>query len=79
MFPSPGDIPDRGIKLCSPALQVDSLLLTPGEDPQNYDYSSNYVEMCNPSRLINPENFETVVLKVSLDHKNVFKLLALHL
>ena len=27
-FPSPGDLPDQGIELASPALQVDSLLLS---------------------------------------------------
>ena len=27
-FPSPGDLPDRGIEPTSPALQVDSLLLS---------------------------------------------------
>ena len=68
MFPSPGDIPDPRIKLWSPELQVDSLLLSPEESPQNYNYSSNHVEMCNRSRMINPENLETVVLKVSLDY-----------
>ena len=35
-FPSPGDLPDPGIELGSPALQVDSLPLShlgsPGED-----------------------------------------------
>ena len=34
---------------------MDSLLLSPAESPQNYNYSSNHVEMCNRSRMINPE------------------------
>ena len=32
-FPSPGDLPDPGIKPASPALQVDSLLLSHQESP----------------------------------------------
>ena len=33
-FPSPGDLPDPGIKPSSPALQVDSLLSEPPGKPQ---------------------------------------------
>ena len=32
-FPSPGDLPDPGIEPVSPALQVDSLLLSHQESP----------------------------------------------
>ena len=32
-FPTPGDLPDAGIKLRSPALQADSLLSEPPEKP----------------------------------------------
>jgi len=32
-FPSPGDLPDPGIKPTSPALQMDSLLLSYWEAP----------------------------------------------
>ena len=35
-FPSPGDLPDPGIKLASPALQADSL---PSESPGKPRYS----------------------------------------
>ena len=34
-FPSPGDLPDPGIELSSPALQADSLLSEPPGKPQN--------------------------------------------
>jgi len=33
-FPSPGDLPDPGIRPASPALQVDSLSLSHQESPQ---------------------------------------------
>ena len=33
-FPSPGDLPDPGIKPVSPALQADSVLSEPPEKPQ---------------------------------------------
>ena len=32
-FPSPGDLPNQGIELRSPSLQVDSLLSEPPEKP----------------------------------------------
>ena len=35
-FPSPGDLPDPGIELRSPALQADSLLSEPLGKPLNY-------------------------------------------
>ena len=34
-FPSPGDLPDPGIEPRSPALQADSLLSEPPEEPQS--------------------------------------------
>ena len=34
-FPSPGDLPDRGVKPGSPALQADSLWFEPPENPLN--------------------------------------------
>ena len=34
-FPSPGDLPNPGIKPMSPALQVDSLLADPPGKPKN--------------------------------------------
>ena len=34
-FPSPGDLPNPGIKSRSPALQVDSLLTEPPGNPRN--------------------------------------------
>ena len=37
LFPSPGDLPDPGIKLASPALQADSTTEPPGE-PHTYVY-----------------------------------------
>ena len=42
-FPSPGDLPDPGIKLGSPALQVDSLpseLSDPSPNPSELDTQS---------------------------------------
>ena len=35
-FPPPRDLPDPGIKPASPALQVDSLLLSHWESPLNF-------------------------------------------
>ena len=35
-FPSPGDLPDAGIKLGSPALQADSLWSEPPGKPELY-------------------------------------------
>ena len=35
LFPPPGNLPDSGIKLRSPALQVDSLLSQPPGKPKN--------------------------------------------
>ena len=35
-FPSPGDLPDPGIELWSPALQTDSLLTELQGKPQEY-------------------------------------------
>ena len=35
-FPSPGDFPDPGIKLGSPALQADSLLSEPSGNPSTF-------------------------------------------
>ena len=34
-FPSPGDLPDPGIKPASPALQADTLLTEPPEKPMD--------------------------------------------
>ena len=35
-FPSPGDLPDPGIELGSPALQADALLSEPMQDSKKY-------------------------------------------
>ena len=35
-FPSPGDLPDPGMELRSPALQADSLLSEPVRKPSGY-------------------------------------------
>ena len=35
LFPSPGDLPDPGIELASPALQADSLLLSHWVSPKS--------------------------------------------
>ena len=35
-FPSPGDLPDPGTELWSPALQADALTSEPPEKPQEY-------------------------------------------
>ena len=39
-FPSPGDLPDPGIKLGFPPLQADSLLSEPLEEPQKVKYKA---------------------------------------
>ena len=40
-FPSPGDLPDPGIESRSPALQADSLLSEPPENPK-YSLNDSY-------------------------------------
>ena len=42
-FPSPGDLPDPGIKPRSPALQVDCLL---SEPPGGESNEENYITIC---------------------------------
>ena len=41
-FPSPGDVPDPGIELDSPALQVDSLPSEPSENPLFTERTSQF-------------------------------------
>ena len=43
-FPSPGDLPDPGIKPMSPALQADSLLLSYLERSQRQTSYENIIE-----------------------------------
>ena len=42
-FPSPGDLPNPGIKPRSPALQVDSLLSEPPEKPHSVAKFSEFI------------------------------------
>ena len=44
-FPSPGDLPDPGIKPGSPALQTDTLLSEPPEKPNIFNHKSLHVSM----------------------------------
>ena len=44
MFPSPGDLPDPGIVLGSPALQADALLSEPPRKPHTYGIYIRYSE-----------------------------------
>ncbi|MCU6016631.1 hypothetical protein [Clostridioides difficile] len=54
-FPSPGDLPDSGIKLGFPALQVDSL---PSEPPGKQIQLSNPVLLAIiPCCTLDPQNF----------------------
>ena len=46
-FPSPGDLPDPGIKPVSPALQADSLLLNHQESPM-YDIPCGHLVDTRP-------------------------------
>ena len=48
-FPSPGDLPDPGIELCSPTLQVDTL---PSEPPGKPLYSLRYSKTENIRKTI---------------------------
>ena len=45
-FPSPGDVPNPGIKLASPTLQVDSLPTGPPGKPSNIIQSYNLQHVC---------------------------------
>ena len=42
-FPSPGDFPNPGIEPWSPALQVNSLLLSHWESPPDYMYMNTQI------------------------------------
>ena len=42
-FPSPGDLPNPGIELRSPALQADSLPAEPQEKPKNTGVGSLFL------------------------------------
>ena len=50
-FPSPGDLPDSGIKLRSLALQADSLLSKPSGGPSLREEQLNKCQAPNPSLL----------------------------
>ena len=45
-FPSPGDLPDPGIKLGSPALQVDSLTSEPPGKPKKHICCCSVTKLC---------------------------------
>ena len=45
-FPSPGDVPNPGIKPASPTLQVDSLPTEPPGKPSNIIQSYNLQQVC---------------------------------
>ena len=72
-FPSPGDLPDPGIKLKSPALQTDSLQSEPSRKPFSkypvqflHDFSDSVLtgsreQILVPFRLNNPSLFIVVV------------------
>ena len=46
-FPSPGDLPNPGIKLRSPALQADALTSEPPEKPsKNNNNNNNKLNIC---------------------------------
>ena len=53
-FPSPGDLPDPGIKAGSPSLQVDSLPYEPPEKPEALNREGNTYKpfgfLCIPCR-----------------------------
>ena len=44
-FPSPGNLPDSGIKPRSPALQADSLPLSHLASPYKYIYTNTYLRI----------------------------------
>ena len=51
-FPSPGDLPDPGIKPSSPTLQADSLLSEPPGNPSIYIKTMNSYDTSNSSPTI---------------------------
>ena len=67
-FYSPGDFPDPGIKLRSPALQVDSLL----SEPSSVQFSSVaqfYLTLCDPMDCSMPglTNFQSLLKLMSIE------------
>ena len=48
LFPSPGNLPNPGIKLRSPALQVDSLPSEPAGKPYTFIISVVFLPYCKP-------------------------------
>ena len=53
-FPSPGDLPNPGIELRSPALQADSLPAEPQGNPKNTGVSSlSYLQLIFPTQELN--------------------------
>ena len=45
-FPSPKDLPNPGIELKSPTLQVDSIPAEPQEKPYMYTYVCIHIDFC---------------------------------
>ena len=68
-FPSPGDLPDPGMKLSSPALQADSLLSEPSGKPYIYIYLSMYLN--HFAAHLKLQNYKSTVLQ--LKNKLKFK------
>ena len=60
-FPSPGDVPDPGIELGSPAWQVDSLLTElPGKPPDGLEWV-NLTQMTIMSTTVDKSPLEQMV------------------
>ena len=65
LFPSPGDLPNLGIKLRSPALQADSLLSEPPGKPRGHKPCQNLKEPMVGNRNNNSKlEFESLYVKL---------------
>ena len=59
-FPSPGDLPDPGIKPLSPKLQADSLPAEPLQKPCTFTQQSNHAKIKSTSNCSPPKAFHCI-------------------
>ena len=68
-FPSPGDLPNPGIELGSPALQADSLPAEPQRKPKNGVGSLSLLQGIFPTQGLNPSHPHCRWILYQLSHK----------